>query len=176
MADQKQRLAGKTINPHKTITLKNNIKSDLDTIRGHSPKIEARKSPVHGYGIFARENIEAGELIEECRLLKFGHRGNYNNDPVLRDYAWGGKNDGEQTKLHGPTQYIALGFGSLYNHSDQPNTIQKLDFNTEIMTIKARQLIIKDEELFLSYGKKYFMIRDFWRNINNNNEAQGHNL
>ena len=144
----------------------------INSIAGHSAKVEIRRSPVHGYGIFAKALIEAEEPIEECRLLKLAYRANYNHDPVLKDYVWAGKDDGEQTKLHGNTQYIALGFGSLYNHSDQPNTIQHLNFETEVMTVKARQAIQKDEEIFLNYGKKYFMIRNFWKNIKKNNEFE----
>jgi hypothetical protein len=144
----------------------------VNIIAGHSPKVEVRKSPVHGYGVFAKDTIEENELIEECRLLKLGYRANYNHDPVLKDYVWAGKNDGEQTKLHGLTQYMSLGFGSLYNHADQPNTTQILNFDTEIMTIKAKQTILKDEEIFISYGKKYFMIRNFWKNINQNKELE----
>jgi hypothetical protein len=144
----------------------------VDIIKGHSAKVEVRKSPVHGYGVFAKELIEAEELIEECRLLKLGYRANYNHDPVLKDYVWGGKHDGEQTKLHGVSQYLALGFGVLYNHANQPNTIQHLNFETEIMTIKAGQIIQKDEEIFVTYGNKYFMIRNFWKNVHNNNELE----
>ena len=141
-------------------------------IAGHSPKVEIRRSPVHGYGVFAKELIEAEELIEECRLLKLGYRANYTHDPVLKDYVWAGKDDGEQTKLHGHLQYLALGLGSLYNHSEQPNTIQNLGYKTEIMTVKARQTIQKDEEIFVNYGKKYFMIRNFWKNVHKNNELE----
>jgi hypothetical protein len=145
----------------------------VNIISGHSHKIEVRKSPIHGYGIFAKETIEAGELIEECRLLKLGYRSNYNHDPVLKDYVWAGKDDGEQTKLHGSTQYMAFGFGSLYNHADQPNTNQNLNFETEVMTIKAKRPIQKDEEIFVTYGRKYFMIRNFWKNINQNKQLEG---
>lgn len=144
----------------------------VDTIAGHSAKVEVRKSSVHGYGVFAKEQIEAEELIEECRLLKLGYRANYNHDPVLKDYVWAGKYDGEQARLHGLNQYLALGLGVLYNHADQPNTIQDLNFEKEIMTIKARQTIQKDEEIFVSYGKKYFMIRNFWKNVHKNNELE----
>lgn len=144
----------------------------IDIIAGHSAKVEVRKSPIHGYGVFAKEQIEAEELIEECRLLKLGYRANYNHDPVLKDYVWAGKDDGEQTRLHGVNQYLALGLGVLYNHSEQPNTIQHLNFEIEVMSIKARQTIQKDEEIFVNYGKKYFMIRNFWKNVQQNNELE----
>ena len=32
----------------------------------HNPKLEVRKSPLQGYGVFAKEDIKKGELLEEC--------------------------------------------------------------------------------------------------------------
>jgi SET domain-containing protein len=33
-----------------------------------SSKIEVRKSPIHGMGVFAKENIKSGEIIENCHF------------------------------------------------------------------------------------------------------------
>ena len=33
-------------------------------------KIEVRKSPIQGYGVFAKEEIKAGEILEECHYIK----------------------------------------------------------------------------------------------------------
>ena len=32
-------------------------------------KIELRKSTIHGWGVFAKENISAGEILEEIPFL-----------------------------------------------------------------------------------------------------------
>jgi SET domain-containing protein len=137
-----------------------------DLIRGHSPKVEVRRSPIHGYGIFAKEVIEEGELIEESKLLKLGLRANYLHDPTLKNYVWADKTcECEECKIHGAHQYLALGLGSLYNHSGEPNTRQNNNYRSEIMSIHARGRIEKDEEIFISYGKKYWLIRDFWKNL-----------
>lgn len=138
-------------------------------IKGHSPKVEVRKSPVHGYGVFAKEDIAEGEFIEECKLLKLGWRGMYPGDPVIREYTWGNKQcDCIECRNHGVFQYLALGLGSIYNHADVPNTKQKQDFKTELMTVRAGRAIKKDEEIFVTYGDKYFLIRDFWKNLKPN--------
>ena len=144
-----------------------------DVIKGHSPKIEVRRSPIHGYGVFAKEVIEEGEFIEECRLLKMNWRAAYPHDQTVKDYVWGNRGcTCIECRRHGGFQYIALGFGSLYNHSDTPNTKQKLDFSKELLGIKARRRIEKDEELLLTYGDKYFLVRDFWKNIQQNNALE----
>lgn len=142
-------------------------------IPGHSSKIEVRPSLVHGYGVFAKEDIEAGELIEQSKLLKLGWRKNYNHDPVLADYVWGNRKcECLECKTHGVNQYIALGFGSLYNHADAPNAIKKNDYASEIITITAGEQIAKDQEIFISYGNKYFMVRNFWKQVKEKNSLE----
>lgn len=132
----------------------------LDVIQGPSNKIKIKKSPVHNYGIFAIEDIEEGELIEEIRLLRLGWRAKYNGDPVIKDYVWTNNNcKCKECLVHGPNQYLALGYGSIYNHSDDQNTVINMDYKNEIMTIKAKQLIPKDTEIFVNYGKNYWKVR-----------------
>lgn len=144
-----------------------------EKLAGPSSKIEVRKSPVHGQGVFAREAIEPGELIEECRLLRMALRSAYGLDSVVKDYIWANKNcECPECQTHGNPVYLALGQGSIYNHADKPNTHQKLDFTTEVMTIIARERIEKDQEIFVTYGHKYFMIRGFWENIKKNNALE----
>ena len=35
----------------------------------HNPKVYADKSPIHGWGVFAKEDIIEGEVFEECPIL-----------------------------------------------------------------------------------------------------------
>jgi len=63
----------------------------------------------------------------------------------------------------GMEKYLALGYGSIYNHSKNPNTKVKLDFETETLKIYSTRIIGKDEEIFVFYGPKYWLIRDFWK-------------
>ena len=146
-----------------------------DIINGHSAKVEIRKSEVHGYGVFAKEGIEKGEQIEELIMLRLGWRRNYHHDPVLKDYLWGDKRcQCDECKIHGNKLYIALGLGSIYNHSDNPNASVLADFEARIQKIKAIRRIEAGEELFVSYGKKYFLIRDFMKSINKDNRLETH--
>jgi SET domain-containing protein len=78
----------------------------------------------------------------------------------------------EDCMRHGAHQYMAMGFGSMYNHADTPNTIQLQNFEDETMLVKARQNILPGEEIFVNYGNRYFLVRNFWKNIRQNNEFE----
>lgn len=125
-----------------------------------SDAIEIKKSVVHGDGVFAKQEIKKDTTIEVSKLLRLGWRMAYQNDPIIRDYCWG--NFGctcEQCKVHGPNGFIALGFGSIYNHSDEPNISIKLDYEKLKMTITTNRDIQNGEELFVSYGPNYWKTR-----------------
>lgn len=135
-------------------------------LAGPSPKIKMGASPIHGFGIFAQESIKQGELIEEARLLRLKWRSFYIHEPITFDYVW------ENTKCSCPTckefgrrVYLALGNGSLYNHSNMTNTTQKLDFVTESILIHAKVDIQAGEEIFLNYGKNYWLYRNLLKKI-----------
>lgn len=138
-------------------------------IKGASPLIEVRRSKVHGYGVFANTAIPEGTEVEQCKLLKMGLRQKYQYDRVLNDYFWANGNcNCDECKTHGYNAYIALGFGSLYNHAEKPNTRQDLNFTSEVLTVTTNRDIHQDEELFLNYGNKYFLIRDFMKKVREN--------
>ncbi len=107
--------------------------------------ITAKKSPIHGYGIFADVNINIDEVIEECRIIILE-----NHHVNLENYYFnvGGKSA------------IFTGFGLLYNHSDQPNTTYYFDEMNGIVIFKAIRPIKKGEEIFVSYGDNWFSCRD----------------
>lgn len=131
-----------------------------DVILGASSKIQVRKSELHGYGVFAIEDIQEGEHIEECRLLRLGWRTKYTGDPVIKDYVWTNMScKCKECQIHGPHQYLALGNGSIYNHADDHNTEVILNYRNEVMYIKAKRFIPKDSEIFVNYGKNYWKVR-----------------
>ena len=137
-----------------------------DFFAGPSSKIRVQKSGTHGYGVFALEDIQKSELIEESRLLRTQLRSNYSHDMVLRDYFWGlYKCTCEECKTHGFVQFVGLGYLVLYNHSDTPNTKIKLEYNKERMTVVAHEDIIKGSEIFVNYGPKYWFYRKLWHNL-----------
>jgi SET domain-containing protein len=137
-----------------------------DVIKGPSLKIEIRRSPIHGYGIFAKELIPKGELIEEGKLLRLALRNEICFDWVLKDYVFSHNDvDNPAYHIYGSSRYLALGYLSLYNHQDDPNTTKKLDFQKELMWVKARREIQPGEEIFISYGKNYFKFRNILNSL-----------
>ncbi len=108
-------------------------------------KIVVKKSSRHGFGVFAEKNIKKGERIEQCYfVLSKGGDESLENFyfAVKRKYA------------------VFLGFGSLYNHSDDPNADYTINVNKRIATIKASRNIQKGEEILISYGDDWFESRN----------------
>ncbi len=124
-----------------------------------SPKLEISNSPVHGIGVFAKEQINQNEIIEVSRLLKLGWRLHYQHDNILRDYCWTPNCSCQECTIHGPSMYLGLGFASIYNHSDQPNTKTNFDYKNNTLIISANKDINAGEELFVSYGNNYWKSR-----------------
>lgn len=107
-------------------------------------KLTVKKSSIHGYGVFAAKAIKKGELIEECYMLI-----SKGGDDVLEDYYF----------QAGKKYAMFLGFGCIYNHSDEPNADYKLNIKQKVVTIKASENIPKGAEIFVSYGEEWFSSR-----------------
>lgn len=107
--------------------------------------ISVKKSSRHGFGVFAEKKIKDGETIEQCYfILSKGY------DESLEDYYFAVKNK----------YAVFLGYGSIYNHSCDPNADYSINVNKRIATIKASRDIKKGEEILISYGDKWFKSRN----------------
>lgn len=95
------------------------------------------KIPGAGRGVFARENIKKGEIIETCPMIEI-----FRDDLVTYLFFFG-KNKKRSA--------LALGFGSLYNHSDKPNTAYKIKPKEKTIEFSAMKDIVKDEEITFNY-------------------------
>jgi hypothetical protein len=116
--------------------------------------------PDIGLGIFATEDIEKGELIERCPMIQLGWRNRYQGDPIIHKYCYTqGGCKCKDCQMHGVTSYMVLGYGMLYNHQDEPNTLWNFQFPNLIGDVVAVKDIKKDEEIFVSYGENYFSNR-----------------
>ena len=110
-------------------------------------KICVKNSPVHGLGIFATEKIIAGELIEECPILslpmKFGE-----TSSLFIDYRFNWPSGSSQWE----EQVVALGFASLYNHSESPNAYWFSNYEKRTFSFVSSRDIELGEEIFVWYG------------------------
>lgn len=116
--------------------------------------IDVRKSHIHRYGVFANKNFNPGELIEECYALSI----NDDESRGLINYLFQG---GYQCNV------LPLGYGCIYNHSNNPNAAHRYYPDLFILTIHAKKFIKKGEEIFISYGDDWFTSRGIKRRERN---------
>jgi len=108
-------------------------------------KIIVKKSRLHGFGVYAGKTIKKGEKIEQCYFL-ISRKG---GDKRLEDYYFDAKG----------RYALFLGFGSIYNHSDDPNADYTINVKRKVATFKATRTIRKGEEILISYGERWFKSR-----------------
>ena len=115
-----------------------------------SPKICVKPSPVHRWGVFAVDFIAEGEVIEECPMVELEKSWLEKEDKILSKYRFNFPSGGAPE-----SQQVCLGYGSLYNHSDQPNMyFYSVYYTPELSTYRfvASRDIEPNEEIFTSYG------------------------
>ena len=109
-----------------------------------------------GNGVFTHQIIEEGCAIEIAPAIILPEK-----DRTLIDqthlynyyFLWG--NDNLKTA-------IALGYGSIYNHSFSPNVAYKMDFENETITFVAWKKIEAGEELFINYNAEGAEEKPVW--------------
>jgi SET domain-containing protein len=100
-------------------------------------------SPVHGRGVFAGRRFAEGEEIETAPVIVVPDdvKGHLDWTPLWGCYfEW---RDGAAG--------IALGFGSLYNHSWAPNARYDQDFDDDVIRFSALRTIEPGEEITINY-------------------------
>jgi uncharacterized protein len=117
--------------------------AEAEALNARSRRTYVAASTLHGRGVFAAEPIPAGEVVEECPVLRFSAaEREHIGATVLDEYYFEWDGDGA----------IALGFGSLYNHSDDPVAEYLKDTVADRLTIRAITDIGADEEITLHYS------------------------
>ena len=103
------------------------------------------ESPIHGWGVFTKEDIKKGELVEECPMAskkKYGYLGDVDINPYLMSY--------DANEIH-HTWFIPTGYSIHLNHSDTENLYWKNDLENDICSFYAKRDIKANEELFINY-------------------------
>ena len=107
--------------------------------------MEVRKSPVHGWGVFAKEDINSGEVLEEIYFLIIPTASNEASS-IFIDYRF------NYPRTEPKHQVIPFGFACIYNHSNSPNARWDTDEENQLFVFTATKDIKKDEEIFTYYG------------------------
>lgn len=115
-------------------------------------KIYVARSSIHGLGIFANEDIAKGEVFEITPILDVVKSKEEDlGREFLYDYRFAYNKNGKTTKL-----VLALGYGSLYNHSDDPNANWKLNEVLDMFEFYAVKDIKRGQEILIYYGNKEY--------------------
>ncbi len=113
-----------------------------------SDKIYINKSGIlnAGRGVYARRDIKKGGIIERCPIIEVPQNDTSNlKESVLVTYFfYFGKN---KERLA-----MALGFGSIYNHSYKPNATYKILPKEKTINFIAMDDINKNDEITFNYS------------------------
>ena len=125
---------------------------DISTKSGRSMKITVKNSPTHGLGVFATQDVAAGETLERCAYIVI------DDDDLqevnrLNDYLFTSPDD--------PNDYlVVMGCGMLYNHGVPANAKWEVDeTDNRFLRFYADRDIKAGEELFHDYGEEYWTTR-----------------
>jgi SET domain-containing protein len=121
--------------------------------------IEVRETADRGRGVFACRDFAPGELIERTPILLIPPGDWPSVAPtMLADYVF---NFGPE-KDHAA---LALGLGSLYNHSYAPNARYFKDWERREIRFVAVRAIRPDEEITVNYNGVPDDLRPVWFSV-----------
>ena len=122
-------------------------------------RLEIQSVPqIGGWGIFTKENINDGVIIEMAPVVVYPRQlmeiaiwscqaeGIPNGDLKLDQYTVNWQADGG----------FPMGWVALYNHKDDNNCQFIADYELNLIGIKTIKPISAEEQLFVSYGEHWF--------------------
>lgn len=109
-------------------------------VLNQSDVLEVRQSPGRGRGVFAKIDIPKGTIFERVPLLVVDTDELEGSELMDYVFIWGKK-----------TVAIALGYGSLYNHSYKPNA-RYYDGPGRTKVFLALRAIRAGEEILVNYN------------------------
>jgi SET domain-containing protein len=104
---------------------------------------------LRGRGVFAARAFAADEEIEVCPTVEIPRA---EAKGVLADYVF----DSARSRR---AVVLVLGYGMLYNHSEDPNVEYDQD-DDGVVTFYAMRAIEPGEELTITYGSDWWSARD----------------
>ncbi len=107
--------------------------------------VEVKKTSNKGRGVFALRDFTKGDIVEKCPTLNLDTKERKHCEKTMLShymYPWRSTRTGS----------IVLGYGSVYNHSFDPNTDWKQNFKEGLMVYRALRSIKKGEEITINYN------------------------
>jgi hypothetical protein len=109
--------------------------------------ISNSKQPNAGRGVFAKRDIKKGEIIEACPVIEISKDdARHVNESQLVTYIYYLGKSKERLIL-------ALGYGSIYNHSYKPNAKYVENYKDRIIEFISAIKIKKNEEITVNYNQ-----------------------
>jgi uncharacterized protein len=105
-----------------------------------------KESPGKGRGVFAKRPFSPGDLIEVAPVIVIPESQRELIGATVLDYSafqWGAA---------GLELAIALGYGSLYNHSSNPNAFYHRDMENLTIDFVCVTAINENEEILINYN------------------------
>lgn len=124
------------------------------------PSIFIANSDLGGRGVFTADTIPEGALIEISPVIVLnGDDQSHIHQTKLHDYyfIWG------KEENHCA---IVLGYGSIYNHSYEPNAEYRPDFKNKTLDFFAFRPIEAGEEITVNYSGHPDGSKKFWFKVN----------
>jgi SET domain-containing protein len=115
---------------------------DTDDTEIHPGDLYIAPSAVHGLGVFANRDFRKGEILEVCPVLLVQPNEIKHLDKTSlcnHYFEWDGGGA------------LAMGYGSLYNHSWAATARAEHDFEAGTLTYSAVRKIKKGEEITINY-------------------------
>ncbi len=99
-----------------------------------------------GRGVLSTKKIERGCLIERCPILEIPAGELPELDKTMLNnyyFCWGKDNK---------SGAVALGLGSIYNHSYTPNAVYVPDLEEQVINFVAIKTILSNVEITINYN------------------------
>jgi SET domain-containing protein len=125
------------------------------------PYLFIEKTAGRGRGVFTRERIPAGTVIEVSPVIVMEKKDRPMLDQtLLHDYIfeWG---------KHKEQCCMALGLIPMYNHDYKSNCEYFMDFEDDSIFVKTVRVIEKGEELTINYNGDWNNPARVWFEVNN---------
>lgn len=107
------------------------------------PRCRVGVSEIHGQGVFAALPLGAGDLVESCPVIAISGEDSLTIDTTGL---------GHYTFEYGDGAALALGSGSLYNHSYKPNCRYEIREDEGRINFYALRNISTGMELLINYN------------------------